>query len=289
MSENSVQQYIKPSQPKPDLWARAHGKAERLSARYLFRRPFVVRTDAPIISFTFDDFPRSAFLEGARILNRSGVAGTFYAALGLAGKIGPPGPMFYPEDLKALLEQGHEVGCHTFAHCHSWQTAPAAFERSVVENQQALSQLLPGASFKTLAYPISDPRPGTKRRVAKHFVCCRGGGQTFNEGVADQNNLHAFFLEKTRGNLQPVKDVIDDNRAAHGWLILATHDVRESPSPYGCTPGFFEQVVAYSVNSGARILPVVEAWEALNAAISPPFGEPEAQVAVASDTSTDAP
>ncbi|MGH9405263.1 MAG: polysaccharide deacetylase family protein [Terriglobia bacterium] len=250
---------------RPSLRARAGGKVQTLSARYLFRRPFSVRTDAPIISFTFDDFPRSAFLEGARILERFGVRGTYYAALGLMGKTGPPGPMFHLEDLEELREQSHELGCHTFGHCHSWNTPPEVFEKSVVENRIAFGKVLPGASLRTLAYPISDPRPGTKRRVSKHFVCCRGGGQTFNAGITDLNNLHAFFLEKTRGNAAPVKGLIDRNCRELGWLIFATHDVCESPSPYGCTPRFFEEVVEYAANSGALILPVARAWEALNA------------------------
>ena len=50
---------------------------------------------------------------------------------------------------------------------------------------------------------------------------------------------------------------------AKGWLILATHDVCDNPSPYGCTAQFFETVVQHAVQSGARVLPVVSALEAL--------------------------
>ena len=59
--------------------------------------------------------------------------------------------------------------------------------------------------------------------------------------------------------------MIDQNARARGWLIFATHDVRETPSRFGCTPDFFEQVVQWSLESGARILPVVEALEVLKA------------------------
>ena len=37
----------------------------------------------------------------------------------------------------------------------------------------------------------------------------------------------------------------------------------KEPSPWGCTPEFFEDIVKYALNSGARILRVVEAREAL--------------------------
>jgi hypothetical protein len=51
-----------------------------------------------------------------------------------------------------------------------------------------------------------------------------------------------------------------------GWLIFATHDVAAQPSRYGCTPEFLEQVVQYSVDSGARILPVAKAFDLIQEA-----------------------
>ena len=39
----------------------------------------------------------------------------------------------------------------------------------------------------------------------------------------------------------------------------STHDVRLQPSRFGCTPGFFEDVVWWAVDSGARVLPVSRA------------------------------
>ncbi len=219
----------------------------------------------PLISFTFDDFPKSALHTGGAILNGFGLTGTYYAALGLIGEETPTGLMFDADDLKRLLERGHELGCHTFSHCDSWETGTAAFKKSIIENRDALSRLIPGAEFRTFSYPITLPRPLTKRQIADYFLCCRGGGQTLNAGKADLNQLSAYFLEKSRGNIQAVKDLIDHNQKVHGWLIFATHDISESPTPYGCTPEFFAQVVEYAVNSGSRILPVARALGALGA------------------------
>jgi len=108
------------------------------------------------------------------------------------------------------------------------------------------------------------PRPLTKRIMSRYFTCCRGsGGQTFNASKADLNHLSAFFLEKTRENPQPVRDLIEQNSRAKGWLIFATHDVCDNPTPYGCRPDFFEEIVRCAVSSGARVLPVVSVWDAL--------------------------
>jgi peptidoglycan/xylan/chitin deacetylase (PgdA/CDA1 family) len=250
------------------LWARVQGSYQRSAARFFFKRPFAINSPLPFISFTFDDFPRSALLTGGAILKRFGLAGTYYASFGLMGKTAPSGPIFVPEDLKVLLEQGHELGCHTFDHCHSWETTTRVFENSIVENGAALKELLPGASFRTFSYPISPPRPQTKQKTAEHFLCCRGGGQTFNVGMTDLNYLSAFFMEKDRDNPEKLKNLIDENRQARGWLIFVTHDICRVPTPFGCTPEFFEEIVQCAVNSGARILPVVQVWEALRASSS---------------------
>src|SRR5215472_12483388 len=149
------------------------------------------------------------------------------------------GPMYHTEDLKELARLGHELGCHTYGHCHSWNTPPEVYERAILENRRALSEILPEVSLQTFSYPHSAPRPGVKKVALRHFLCCRGGGlrpgryihrhagggQTFNSGIADLNFLCAFFLEKSRDNPEAVKSLIGQNARARGWLILATHDV----------------------------------------------------------------
>jgi hypothetical protein len=219
-----------------------------------------MRNEAPLISFTFDDFPRSAYQAGGAILKAHGFRGTYYTALGLSGKQAPVGEIFSREDLCNAVADGHELGCHTFGHCHAWNTAPGAFERSIIENERCLSEWIPATFFRTLAYPISGPRPHTKRRAARHFSCCRAGGQTYNAGVADRYLLSAYFLEQNRHDPDSVKRMIGANSDACGWLIFATHDVCDTPTRFGVSPGFFEEIVRYASRSGACILPVGEAW-----------------------------
>lgn len=247
------------------LWEKGSRYVQRNCASYLFRKLQSINLERPIISFSFDDFPRTALLAGGKILRRYGVCGTYYTALGLIGGDSPSGPIFVADDLKRVLNDGHELGCHTFSHCHSWETQPRAFEQSILENRRALSELIPSYHFQSFSYPISSPRPFSKRAAAKYFLSSRGGGQKFNSGTADLNQLSAYFLEKAGGNLELPKVLIDQNREAKGWIVFATHDVAPQPSIYGCTPEFFEEVVRYSVESGAQILPVTEALDAIQA------------------------
>lgn len=244
-------------------WVRARRLMERKSARMFFRKTIRIHLTEPLISFTFDDFPRTALFSGGAILKKFDLAGTYYTALGLLGKDSPSGEIFHREDLKQALQEGHELGCHTFSHCHAWNTESKDFERSIVENANALREIVPDASFRSFSYPISEPRPITKRRVSRHFECCRAGGQAINVGTTDLNQLSAYFLEKAKGQMAAVQNLIDANSKAGGWIIFATHDISPRPSPYGCTPEFFEAVVQQSVRSGARVLPVGAALEAI--------------------------
>lgn len=68
--------------------SRVDGLVDRVANRLIWRlasKPRDVITDAPLVSFTFDDVPDTALHNGAAILERHGVRGTFYIAGGLRG------------------------------------------------------------------------------------------------------------------------------------------------------------------------------------------------------------
>lgn len=247
------------------LTHRLRWRYQRTAAEYFARRPFRLGNTKPIISFTFDDFPSSALHEAGAVLERVEARGTYYASFGLMDQVAPTGRIFNKADLSLLLARGHELGCHTFAHCHAYNTSVCEFEASIIENRRVLNQLAPGVSMVTLSYPIGCPRPASKRLSARHFLGCRGGGQTCNVGVADLSNLRAFFLEQSRDDVEAVKAIIALNARVGGWLVFATHDVSETPTRYGCKPDFFETAVKLSLESGASILTMRQALQAVGA------------------------
>jgi peptidoglycan/xylan/chitin deacetylase (PgdA/CDA1 family) len=245
------------------LLARLGGRWRRDLGNCFGRRPAEVSLPHPVVSFTFDDFPRSALSVGGAVLESYGVKGTYYVSLGLAGKMTPTGEICHLEDVEQAVQRGHELGCHTFDHCHAWDIRPNEFEQSILRNLDALSQIVPGAPCRTLAYPISNPSPGNKLRAGRHFVCCRGGGQTFNSVHVDLNNLRAFFLEQSRDHPDVIEQLVDRNADARGWLIFATHDVSQNPTRFGCSTALFERIVRYVVRSGVTILPVYQTWTSI--------------------------
>ena len=80
------------------------------------RRDFNLYRSGSMVSFTFDDFPQSALHIGGSILKSYGVCGTYYAAMGLMDQINGLGRQFSAADLAILLQDGHELGSHTFDH-----------------------------------------------------------------------------------------------------------------------------------------------------------------------------
>jgi hypothetical protein len=154
------------------------------------------------------------------------------------------------------VNDGHEVGCHTYNHCHAWDTPQKEFIESTIKNQAAFQALFPNYQLETMSYPISCPHPQTKRLISKNFLACRGGGQRINLRETDLNYLNAFFLEKSRDRFSDVSAIINENRKSNGWLIFATHDISSNPTRYGITPSLFSLTIQQAIDSGAQILPI---------------------------------
>jgi peptidoglycan/xylan/chitin deacetylase (PgdA/CDA1 family) len=219
-----------------------------------------IKTPIPIVSFTFDDAPVTAFREGRGILKQFGARATYFVSLGLLDAETEVGKIASAGDLARAVDEGDELGCHTFDHLDAWHTSSAAFMASVARNGQALHRILPGTRFTTFAYPKSGAKLSLKLALANTFMCCRGGGQATNADSADLNLLKACFVDRRTGiDTQFIRTLVDYNTDRGGWLILATHDVAADPSPYGCTPEFLEAIVQYASRSGALLLPVGEA------------------------------
>ena len=224
--------------PRPGLRRRLWNKWRRITIERYGRREFTLPGGQAFVSFTFDDFPRTALVEGGRILAEHGARGTYFVSCQLLDGLSESGRIASRDDLEVLLRDGHELGCHTFEHLDGCRSTVAAFERSIAANRNALRESLPDADLAVFAYPLDGPVLSIKLAVGQHFVGCRGGGQAFNSGMVDLNLLKAYFFDwKTRDALQEIERLIERNAAAGGWLIFATHDVTPEPSRYGCTPG----------------------------------------------------
>jgi len=244
------------------LASRARNKWRRLLAEKFARRSIPLRQDRAYVSFTFDDCPRSAFVEGGRILRKYGAFGSYYMAMSLSGRETDVGLIASPDDVRTALRNGHEVGCHTYDHLNGAIVDPDEFVASIEANRVAFREVAADYTLASFAYPFDGPRLAVKRAMPERFACCRGGGQTLNEGVVDLALVKSFFIDgRNSGDLAAIEKIIARNTSARGWLVFSTHDISVTPSAYGCRPDVFESVVRMAAESGARVLPVAKVCE----------------------------
>src|ERR1700675_3547569 len=95
----------------------------------------------PVVSFGFDDLPRTAYLAGGAILKNLGARGTYYAAPGLMGTSSELGEQFRSEDVHSLLEDGHELACHTFSHISSRAVPCSNYGDDVDRGRKAMEEI----------------------------------------------------------------------------------------------------------------------------------------------------
>ncbi|HEY4077865.1 MAG TPA: polysaccharide deacetylase family protein [Rhizomicrobium sp.] len=215
-----------------------------------------------VVSFTFDDFPKSALSAGGAILERHGVRGTYYTAFGLAGTQGSPGAMFEIDDVRAAHARGHEVACHTYAHINCAKAGTVQMRSEVDANAAAATSVIEGLALANFSYPFGGVSSQARRTLGPRFSCCRGIQPGINEGVPDYTELRANKIYASLFDEGQMRGIIDRNRSVGGWLVFYTHDVVEAPSAYGCTGDQLESVVAYAA-SRSPILPVREVVSAM--------------------------
>ena len=222
---------------------------------FLATRPARIDWPGGVVSFTFDDFPRSAWINGGAILEQYDRRGTYYTAMGLAGMTNNLGPLFEFDDLRAAHAHGHEIACHTFSHRDCARVPAAEIADEIDANAAALSEVLDGAPIDNFAFPFGGVSLAAKTALARRFASCRGTGRGLNRGTADLADLASTSLYNNGFDRARLCQLIEDAQAEGAWLIFYTHDVADEPSPFGCTPDQFRSIVAYAAEN-VPVLPV---------------------------------
>lgn len=221
----------------------------------LHRRPASLGNHGPIVTFCFDDFPRTAYSVGGAILEQYGARGTYYVAVGMMGSSGEVGEQFRENDLHSLLDKGHEVGSQTFNHLDCRRVPRSVFRQDVRNGLDALRDLT-GLQCTNFAYPFGHVTLRAKRFVGNDLTSCRSIIPGLNGPEIDLNLLRANNLYGDPNRSIPAEELILENIRQKSWLIFYTHDVRSNPSYYGSTPELFEAAVSFARQSGCRIMTV---------------------------------
>ena len=240
------------------------GKLRRRYSRLMHRRSVHTRPERPMVTFSFDDAPASAARTGAALLEARGVHGTWFISSGMVGDSSDMGPMADAQDIRRLLSAGHEIGCHTRSHLGCGLAAAAEISADVAANAARLAEL--GAPMpETFAYPFGDVSPAAKQVLAPRYFLLRALHHGMIEPGADLNQAPAVGIEGDDGQAVASRWIARalERRA---WLILYTHDVQDSPSPWGCTPAALEGLIDMALQGGADIVTATEGCHRLGPA-----------------------
>jgi peptidoglycan/xylan/chitin deacetylase (PgdA/CDA1 family) len=210
-----------------------------------------LRLKAPIASFTFDDFAKSAWQVGGRLVEAYGARATYYMAGYLCGRPENEIPCFDEDDLAGLAEGGHDIGCHTFDHIAIPKHTSQAIEKSLSNNLRYLKRATGKTVMTSFAYPFGAASVRTKLLLKNKFLACRGIYPGINAGWTDLSQLNALSLHRADLAIENYVRKAVDHR---GWLIFAGHDICERPSPYGCTPQILENALRLVSAAGIEIL-----------------------------------
>jgi peptidoglycan/xylan/chitin deacetylase (PgdA/CDA1 family) len=221
-------------------------------------RRALLGTSGPVVSFTFDDFPRTALTVGGQILEAFGSRGTYYTAASLMNNSNHLGDMFRREDLDTLLHDGHELASHTFSHISCRLVSSSKFRMEVEKGRRAIEELTGQSDFGNFAFPFGEVTLGAKKKIGLDVVSSRGIWRGLNSCEVDLNLLRANSLYGDLEKCAQVQELILENERQRGWLIFYTHDVRDTPSPFGCTPALLKFAVSFATRRNARLATVAE-------------------------------
>jgi peptidoglycan/xylan/chitin deacetylase (PgdA/CDA1 family) len=219
-------------------------------------QPIRALTGGPVLSVTFDDFPKSAAVLGARVVEAAGGRATFYACSDYAGQTTNTGVQYDIADLMRLHFTGHEIGGHSSTHRDLGRLSPEEASKDIADNVDRLTRMGVPGTIRHIAYPYGETSVGLKRAIRGSYATARGVLQGINGRGTDSLQLRAVTLMAQDWTLRRAEAQIDAAIDTGGWIILFTHDVSETPSPYGVTPQALDALIRRAQRGGARLLPV---------------------------------
>ena len=147
------------------MWSEAKARVSHRLATHLSVEPFRLLNETPMVSFTFDDIPKSAATTGAKLLEDHDARGTFYVSGGLVGTASPDWAAVDAQDIIDLHRNGHEIGCHTFSHTRACDLDAEALDAEIARNRRYLRALDPSIKVENFAYPFGYGSFGRKGQL----------------------------------------------------------------------------------------------------------------------------
>lgn len=207
-----------------------------------------------LITFGFDDFPKSAADNGAAVMDSIGAKAVYYACSGLEGKTNLTGKQYSSEDLVKLSKAGHEIGAHTHNHLDCSDNPLTCVLSDIDKNLILLKDMGLEQSVEHFAYPYGETTSVLKSALTAKFKTCRGIAPGFNTAGADSMQLRAMELTPDEATTNRALYAIEKALTKPIWLHIFTHDVRQKPSEFGTRLFDFTQIARAARDSKIPIV-----------------------------------
>lgn len=214
-----------------------------------------------IVSFSFDDCPKSAFTNGLPLLEAQGWRGTIYIACGLCDTTNHLGLHMSEADVVEAYKRGHEIADHTYSHVSANDVDLNTYMADIQRNQDALKRLAIPKS-EHFAYPYGHVTPPLKKALRTQFETLRGV-VTPQTAIQDANLLWATRVY-SNDSIEIALKSIATAKSEPQWLHLYTHDVVDAnPSQFGCTTDDFQSIIDAVKENGLQVMTVDQAYQSI--------------------------
>ncbi|MBV8849419.1 MAG: polysaccharide deacetylase family protein [Methylobacteriaceae bacterium] len=246
-------------------------RASHRIARHLPLAPRLMHNSTPLVSFTFDDVPESAYTNGAPMLEAYGGCGTFYVASGLLGQRSDFWTVASADEIADLYRRGHEIALHSHLHRSSSLLDVDEFASDLQRNREALQKIHSGIAARNFAYPFGQCTLARKNQLNSLVRSSRSIYTGVNRGVLDPHYVRATELCDARFTRERLQARLDETQRSRGWLVFCIHDVSDTPSAFGCSRKFLDHALEGAIRRGIRIVTVDAALDLIAGTATKPI------------------
>lgn len=198
------------------------------------------------ISFRFDDCHSSQYHIGFKLLKKYNMVGSFYAVTNLVGKkkAWPCNSMPYInfDQLREILKQGSEIGCHSKTHKLDWvdgDDSQLKYELCTSLYDFRKNNIFP----KTFCFPYT-------KTSEKAIELCNKNYDAYLAKYSRERikKLEDNFIQSlpTRYGVNIMIDAIkkpQDSDDEDEWLVLTIHEIIDNPSIVGIKENQFIEII----------------------------------------------
>lgn len=203
-----------------------------------------------VVTLTFDDSYTGQWTIAKPYMDARGIRGTFFP---IAETVG--GAYFTMDNLKALRDQGHEIGAHaTSIAAHTSGIASLTQAQRIAELEQLRQwQIDNGFNSTSYAYPNGDWSRAAAIDVGKYFESGRLAFANFPGGVRPEDQ---FRVRAVNGATQQasLNSFVDQIKASRGWLNVVFHNIVDTgASGNNISTANFKAFIDYVLAQGVPI------------------------------------